>query len=256
MASAAVALATLALVGGALSGGVTSPGGEPAPGGAGTPVPARTGRPTPSASPAAAAVPTFDRAERSIDDPASIWVVVNKKRQLRPRDYVPADLVTVPVPHVWQPRLRQEASGAVVAMFAAFTEETGLRLQSQSAYRSYATQVEVYTANGRAAADTSIARPGFSEHQTGLAIDISALPSTCALSACFAGTAQGEWLAKNAWRFGFLLRYPADKVSITGYEFEPWHFRYIGVDLATQMHETGVTTLEEFFGLPAAPGYD
>jgi D-alanyl-D-alanine carboxypeptidase len=62
-------------------------------------------------------------------------------------------------------------------------------------------------------------------------------------------------LAANSWRFGFILRYPADKSAVTGYIFEPWHFRYIGVELSTEMHTTGLTTLEEFFGLAAAPNY-
>lgn len=216
-------------------------------------------RATPTGSPAPVVVPTFDRSARSLDDPASLWAVVDKARPLNPSDYAPADLVDVPVPHVWSPQLRREASDATVALFAAFEAETGLRLQSQSAYRSFATQVRVYNAdvaaNGQAFADTSTARPGTSEHQTGLAIDISALPGNCSLDACFGDTEHGRWLAGNAWRFGFLLRYPADKVAITGYAYEPWHFRYIGTDLATEMHTTGTTTLEEFFGLPAAPGY-
>ncbi|MGO4692422.1 M15 family metallopeptidase [Glaciibacter sp. 2TAF33] len=217
-------------------------------------------RPTPTETPDPVTVPVFNKSARSIDDPSSIWVVVDKKRPLHPVDYVPGDLVAVPVAHVWEPFMRREAAEAVVAMFAAFESETALRMQSQSAYRSYDTQVDVYNqdvaSNGQAFADSSTARPGTSEHQTGLAMDISALPSNCSLAACFGTTAQGQWLAANAWRFGFLLRYPADKVAVTGYEYEPWHFRYIGVDLATQMHNTGVTTLEEFFGLPAAPGYD
>ncbi|MBG6059258.1 D-alanyl-D-alanine carboxypeptidase [Cryobacterium sp. MP_M5] len=227
-----------------------------------TPQPTSTGpaRPSPTGSQPPAVVPTFNRSARSIDDPTSLWAVVDKVRPLQPADYTPPDLVEVPVPHVWQPMLRAEASNAVVAMFAAFTAETGLQLQSQSSYRSYGTQVDVYNqdvaANGQAFADTSTARPGTSEHQTGLAIDISALPGNCSLDPCFGATPHGQWLAQNAWRFGFLLRYPADKVPITGYGYEPWHFRYIGADLATEMHNTGVTTLEEFFGLPAAPGYN
>ena len=203
---------------------------------------------------------SFDRAARSTDDPASLWVVVNKQRPLTPLDYVPADLVDVPVPHVFEPRLRQAASVDALAMFAAITEETGLRLQSQSAYRGFEAQTRVYNqavgARGEASADESIARPGDSEHPTGLAVDIASSPAECALSACFAGTPHGQWLDQNAWRFGYLLRYPADKVTVTGYEFEPWHFRYVGGDLATEMHRTGATTLEEFFHLPAAPGYD
>ena len=84
---------------------------------------------------------------------------------------------------------------------------------------------------------------------------MSAVPVKCALDQCFADTPQGTWLAENGWRFGFIVRYPKDKTPITGYEYEPWHMRYVGVDLATEMHKTGVTTLEEFFGLPAAPDY-
>ncbi|POH69612.1 D-alanyl-D-alanine carboxypeptidase family protein [Cryobacterium sp. TMN-39-2] len=216
-------------------------------------------RPSPSASPDPAPAPTFDRAARSIDDPNSIWVVVDKLRPLNPTDYAPDDLVDVPIPFANPPQLRQEASDAVVALFSAFTAETGLALQSQSAYRSFDAQTRVYNndlANlGQAGADLSTARPGTSEHQTGLTIDISAQPGQCSLNACFADTPHGQWLAANAWRFGFLLRYPADKTPVTGYEFEPWHFRYIGIDLATEMHDQGVTTLEEFFGLPAAPSY-
>ncbi|WP_241972678.1 M15 family metallopeptidase [Cryobacterium cryoconiti] len=222
-----------------------------------TPTPTRA---APTGSPEPAVVPTFNRSARSLDDPASIWVVVDKTRPLNPADYSPSDLVEVPVAHVWTPLLRREAADAVVALFAAFEAETGLQFQSQSAYRSYATQVDLYAgdvaANGQAVADTSTARPGTSEHQTGLAIDISALPGNCSLAACFGDTVQGQWLAQNAWRFGFLLRYPADKVEITGYAYEPWHFRFIGTELAAEMHSVGVTTLEEFFGLPAAPGYN
>ena len=224
-----------------------------------TPSPTAAPRPTPAQVVAPAAVPTFDKKARSIDDPTSIWVVSDKLRPLNPVDFVPPDLVDVPVPHTWAPQLRKEASDAVVALFAAATSEAGLTLASNSAYRSFDSQTSVYNddvaANGRDAADSLTARPGFSEHQTGLAIDIGADSGDCSLSACFANTAEGTWLAANAWRFGFLLRYPADKVPVTGFEFEPWHYRYIGTDLAKEMHDKGVTTLEEFFGLPAAPNY-
>lgn len=216
-------------------------------------------RPSPSATPEPAPAPTFDREAHSIDDPNSIWVVVDKLRPLNPTDFIPGDLVEVPVAFANPPMLRQEASDAVVSLFAAFSTETGLALQSQSAYRSFEAQTRVYDGDiatlGQAGADLSTARPGTSEHQTGLTIDISAQPGQCSLSACFSDTPHGQWLAANAWRFGFLLRYPADKVEVTGYEFEPWHFRYIGIPLATEMRDTGVSTLEEFFGLPAAPSY-
>jgi D-alanyl-D-alanine carboxypeptidase len=220
-----------------------------------TPAPSLAPVPTPTPTP----TPTFDKAAASIDDPASPWVVVDKLRPLNPADYAPADLVDVPVPHTWNPRLRQEAADAVVALFAAAQAEAGLTLASNSAYRSYDSQVEVYNddmnAHGQAFADTDTARPGYSEHQTGLAIDIGADSGYCSLDPCFAGTPDGQWLAANAWRFGFLLRYPQGLDQVTGYTFEPWHYRYIGVQLATELHNTGVPTLEQFFGLPNAPGY-
>ncbi|HEY8912324.1 M15 family metallopeptidase [Lacisediminihabitans sp.] len=210
--------------------------------------------PTPTPTPTG-----FDRAALSIDDPTSIWVVVDKLRPLAPPTYVPADLVDTPVPHLNPPGLRAEAANAMVAMFAAAKAEGAGSMQLQSAYRSYVVQVKVYNgyvaSAGKAGADAQSARPGFSEHQSGFAADISALPLKCALAACFGQTPQGLWLAANAYRFGFLLRYPADKTAVTGYMYEPWHFRYIGVPLATEMHATGITTLEEFFALPPAPDY-
>jgi D-alanyl-D-alanine carboxypeptidase len=84
---------------------------------------------------------------------------------------------------------------------------------------------------------------------------VSALPSVCALEACFGETPQGQWLAANAWSYGFTLRYPEGATPITGYEYEPWHYRYVGPALAAELHTSGVATLEEFFGLPAAPTY-
>ncbi|MEJ3405351.1 D-alanyl-D-alanine carboxypeptidase family protein [Rathayibacter sp. YIM 133350] len=262
--SAGVAvLLALSVIGGVVWGArLTDAAAQTPPTGTRTASPSAT--PTPRPAPQSTAAPTaippsFDRHARSIDDPASIWVVSDKKRALNPPDFVPPDLVDVPVAHTWDPQLRAEASAQLVAMFAAASAEAGLHLASNSAYRSYDSQVSVYNqdvgAHGQDAADQSTARPGFSEHQTGLAIDIGAESGNCSLDACFANTQEGTWLAQNAYRFGFLLRYPADKVPVTGFEFEPWHYRYIGVDLATEMHDTGVTTLEEFFGLPAAPTY-
>jgi len=227
------------------------------------PAPSSTSRPTasvtPTPTPVTAPTPAFNTHEFSIDDPTSIWVVANKSRALNPPTYVPGDLVYPDVPNVNGQPMRQATADALVAMFAAGTQEAGLQFSVQSAYRSYDTQVRVYNADvaahGQEYADTDTARPGTSEHQTGLAVDISAVPANCSLDACFGTTPQGQWLAANAWRFGFLLRYPADKVDVTGYTYEPWHFRYIGVELSTEMHNTGVTTLEEFFGVPGGTVY-
>ena len=212
-----------------------------------------------SVAPTAAGSKAFDKKAKSLTNPKSAWVVVNKQRPLKPKSYAPTDLVTVPVAHVNPPKLRKSASAAVVAMFAAFTKETGLKMQSQSAYRSYSSQKSVYAGwvkkLGQKGADKTSARPGFSEHQTGLAIDISAKPAKCTLKACFADTKQGKWLAKNAWKYGFILRYPKWLTKTTGYEFEPWHYRFVGKGLSKEMHRTGEKTLESFFDLGQAPDY-
>lgn len=215
-------------------------------------------RPTPTVVPTATAA-GFDMAAQSIDDPASTWVVVNKARALHPLDYAPSDLDYPDVTYVNRQPMRHEVADALVRMFHAGDEEAGLHFSVQSAYRSFDSQTRVYDddvhRNGQAYADTDTARPGHSEHQTGLAVDISAVPAQCSLAACFADTAQGKWLAANAWRFGFLLRYPADKEAVTGFTFEPWHYRYVGAPLAARLHATGVTTLEEFFGVPGGTEY-
>jgi zinc D-Ala-D-Ala carboxypeptidase len=209
--------------------------------------------PTPTPTP----TPTFARDQFSIDDPTSLWVVVNKQRPLNPLDYAPADLVGLTLPEGGQ--MRAEAAAQVEALAAQFTAETGQQFRTVSSYRSYSRQVDVYNGwvsrLGQEAADLTSARPGHSEHQTGFVIDFGAVPAQCDLDQCFADTTQGSWLAANAYKWGFILRYPNGYTDITGYEFEPWHYRYVGVELATEMHDTGVMTLEEFFGLPAAPTY-
>jgi D-alanyl-D-alanine carboxypeptidase len=227
------------------------------------PAPIQMAVPVPSEPVAPVAPAGFDKSARSIDDPTSIWFVVNKTRPIPDAAaYVPPDLVSlrgdIPNPNGFP--LRQEAADALAVMVDAASAEVGQQLVAQSGYRSYDIQVNAYNRYvnqlGTSGADLTSARPGYSEHQTGMAIDLLATGSGCSLDGpCFGDTAAGQWLAANAYRFGFLLSYPADKTAVTGYEYEPWHFRYIGVDLSTEMHNQGVTTLEEFFGLPAAPGY-
>jgi D-alanyl-D-alanine carboxypeptidase len=222
--------------------------------------PAARPRPEPTPStPLPATVVGFDKTAQSIDDPASTWIVVNKSRALSPLAYVPADLTYPDVPYVNRQPMRRATADGLVAMFHAGKAEAGLDFSVQSAYRSFESQTSVYdddvAHNGQAYADTDTARPGHSEHQTGLAVDISAVPAQCSLEACFGETPQGRWLAANAWRFGFILRYPADKVPVTGFTYEPWHFRYVGLPLATELHSSGVTTLEEFFGCAGGTAY-
>lgn len=188
----------------------------------------------------------FDKARYSLTDPSSIWVVVNKQRSLDPLTYAPSDLVSVG----GSQQLRKAAANALTQMFAD-AREAGLELKPLSGYRSYSRQVTVYNnevkANGQAVADTQSAKPGFSEHQTGLAIDIGG--GGCGIENCFGDTDEGQWVAANGYKYGFIVRYIPGKEDITGYRAEPWHIRYIGPELATEMHNTGVTTLEEFFNL-------
>ncbi|MBK0420647.1 M15 family metallopeptidase [Leucobacter sp. CSA2] len=257
----ALAAATLVGLALGLSGCAPEPEPEPKPTPAETTTPTApaptTAKPTPKPT-TPPAPPAFDKQARSIDDPASIWVVTDKLRPLAPKEYEPADL-RMPQGFVntnGQP-LRDEAATAVEGFLGA-AAQNGLNVQIISAYRPYGMQVELYNSyiarDGQAAADTYSARPGFSEHQTGLVVDLDD-GSGCALSECFGGTAAGKWLAEHAAEHGFIIRYPQGKQEVTGFIPEPWHFRYVGKELAAEMKRTGVVTLEEFFGLPAAPGY-
>jgi len=190
-----------------------------------------------------------------VPDPASLTAVVNKRRGLA-ADYVPPGLVTPSgIPGATQ--VRSELIAPLEQMRADMAA-AGITLRMSSAYRSFARQQTIYNGfvarEGVAGADTHSARPGNSEHQTGLAVDLDD-GTGCNLSRCFADTAGGRWLAANSWRYGFILRYGDGWHPIVGYTFEPWHFRYVGVDVATDMHERGIRTLEEYFGLPAAPDY-
>lgn len=194
----------------------------------------------------------------SFNDVDSYSVVVNKRRPL-PADFSPEDLEPVAVPFEGdEPRLRSQVAHAVESLFAAFTAETGLEMRSNSAYRSRTAQQAEYAAfaqsTGDAAVDETTARPGYSEHQTGLAIDIGAVDSGCDARACFAETKQSHWLATNAWRFGFILRYPKGQKSVTGYAYEPWHIRYVGRGLAKKIHGH-YSSLEAYFDLDPAPTY-
>jgi D-alanyl-D-alanine carboxypeptidase len=225
---------------------------EPSPSTA--PTAASTGTPTPSATPTPTPTPTptFNKSQYSINDASSLWVVVNKTRPLNPVNYAPA-LAPLNLPGVGG-QMRPEAAAALQKMFADYHAQTGAQLSVQSPYRSYNTQVSVYNGwvskLGKAQADRQSARPGFSEHQTGLAVDIDT-----AVDQGFGATPAGKWLATNSWQYGFIVRYPDGLEPVTGYEYEPWHFRYVGVELATEMHTTGIQTLEQFFGLPDAPDY-
>lgn len=215
-----------------------------------------SGSPTPSPDPATPTptptpTPTFDKTQFSLTDPSSDWVLVDKQHPLNPKDYAPP-LAELNVSGGGQ--MRPEAAAALQQMFGDYQSQTGDRLTVVSPYRSYGDQVAVYNGwvsrLGQAQADRQSARPGYSEHQTGLAVDIDT-----AVDQGFGKTQAGSWLATNSWKYGFVVRYQDGQEAITGYEYEPWHFRYVGVPLATELQKQGFPSIETFFGYPPAPTY-
>ena len=202
--------------------------------------------------------PSFDKSKFSQTDPASPWVIVNKKHPLQPSTYEPADLRAPDMAVDPGERVNGQTATALETLSQAAVAE-GLSFKLASGYRSYDTQVNTYNsevrAYGQTQADRESARPGYSEHQSGWAADLAPASGKCEVKACFADTPEGKWLAANAYKYGFVIRYAEGKEHVTGYMYEPWHVRYVGTELATEMHNKNIQTLEEFFGLPAAPEY-
>ncbi|MBU7318496.1 M15 family metallopeptidase [Paenibacillus sp. SM 69] len=187
-----------------------------------------------------------------VANPADIAVLVNKTNKL-PDSYKPQDLVDPNVPFTFKEKLekrkmRKEAAAALEKLFEA-AKKDNLPLAGVSAYRSHETQKTVYERyvkkDGEAAANKYSAKPGHSEHETGLAIDVAGSSGKCAAEDCFGATKEAKWLAEHAADYGFIIRYPEGKESITGYQYEPWHLRYVGVDTAKAIVKQGVT-LEEY----------
>ena len=182
-----------------------------------------------------------------VSNPSHAWVLVNKSRPLNPRQFAPSDLVSSNgTGHL----LRRQVAGALGQLFAG-ARAAGYSLEVISGYRSYATQNALYNSYvqmyGQAYADQISARPGYSEHQTGLAADVGNAGGGCGLTACFGTTPGGRWVAANAHRYGFIVRYPQGYSGITGYTYEPWHLRFVGVPLATDMKIRAIPTMEQYF---------
>ncbi len=201
------------------------------------------------------------KALRDLANPASPLVLVNKHHPLNPLDFVPRDLVE---PAITGNRdnllLRPEAAAALERMLAAANAEN-VHITVKSSYRSHAKQQELYNGyvadKGVTATEATSARAGFSEHQTGLALDIGDddAGSSCDFSVCFADTPAGKWVAAHAAEHGFVIRYLAEGETVTGYSAEPWHLRYLGAAVAQDMRARGIYSYETFAGLPAAPSY-
>ena len=218
-----------------------------------TPTPTITLTPLPTPTPT---LPTlcgagcFNPTLHSIDAANSPWVVVNKLRPLNPVTYRPKLDRTI--------NLAVPAADAYKKLRTAVAKSGNGTLCLNSGYRSYKTQANTY-ANalrlyGKKTADALAALPGHSEHQTGLAADVSTTALGCRIGN-FGKSKASAWVAKNAYKYGFIVRYPNKLQSITGYQYEPWHLRFVGVELATQMNRNKILTLEQFWKLPPAPNY-
>lgn len=187
-------------------------------------------------------------------NPYEQLVLVNKDFAL-PEDYIPEDLVVPDIPFPFEEdlpkkQMREIAAEPLEKMFQA-AEEAGLELYAQSGYRSYERQDAIFASNagqyGEEEANTFSARPGESEHQTGLTMDVTSPDAGFDLTVEFAETEEGRWVRENAADFGFIIRYPKGKEDITQYQYEPWHLRYVGEKAAKEMVEKDIT-FEEYLG--------
>ncbi len=191
--------------------------------------------------------------EKIVTTPGSIFCLVNKEYSL-PSDYVPEDLV---VPDVKfsidyeseKKYMRKVAADSLEEMFKAAKDEK-LELIAVSGYRSYQRQQEIYEKNlktrGTSHTNQYSAKPGYSEHQTGLVMDISCQSENFDLQESFGETPEGIWVAENAHLYGYIIRYPEEKCNITGYAYEPWHLRYVGVAMSTYLYQHNLT-LDEYY---------
>lgn len=194
-----------------------------------------------------------ERVGIELENPIEL-LLVNKKRSI-PSTYKPTKLVEpnvrFPFSHDDPKRyMDSRAVGSFEALVHAAWSQN-VKLYAQSGYRSYSRQAELYNyykrVYGESYASRISARPGTSEHQTGLAMDVTAASVGYDLNENFANTKEGRWVAKQAHKYGFIVRYPKGKETITGYAYEPWHLRYVGKDAAREMYDKGLT-LEQYLG--------
>jgi zinc D-Ala-D-Ala carboxypeptidase len=196
------------------------------------------------------------QAAEPIRDPAHSRVLVNKDHPLNPATFTPTVVRWKTTSH----RMRSDVRTKLTGLFTG-ASNAGHSIAVVSAYRSYAQQRDLYNyyvrTYGKAYADRISARPGYSEHQTGLAVDVGLASGSCGLEACFGDTAAGKWVAANAYKYGFIIRYPRGYEGTTGYTYEPWHLRYVGVALATEMRTKKIPTMEHYYvlGKPSVRSY-
>jgi LAS superfamily LD-carboxypeptidase LdcB len=207
---------------------------------------------SPSSTPEETEGTTVDQSQ--FTDTNSLLLIANKKHKL-PDGYVPSDLTAITgIPKQNRDEyMRAEAAQALVTMFNAASAQ-GVSLYLVSGYRSQEYQEQLYNSYvakyGQEGADAISSRPGYSDHQTGLACDLGQTDLQGLVSEDFINTTAGQWLYQHAHEYGFVLRYPQGKEEITGYSYEPWHYRYVGVETACAIYAVSPDeTLEEYFNI-------
>lgn len=175
-------------------------------------------------------------------------ILIANKSYMLSKDWIPTNTTKkIPTSGFDSNLLDKEAYNAWLEM-KSDAAALNLNIWAQSGYRSYEYQKELYQnyvdSKGKEAADKSSARPGASEHQTGLALDLNTITTS------FKDTNEGKWVNDNCYHYGFIIRYPEGKTAETGYIYEPWHIRYVGKELAEKLYNGGSwITLEEYLGI-------
>lgn len=191
----------------------------------------------------------YEFYEQDIPTDTSLGILINvNKYYTLPNDFEPIDISDISIRYSYNGnKMTKEANDAYVSMWNSAKNE-GLTLIVNSSYRDLATQERVYNnikaSSGMKEADKVAARPGHSEHQTGLAIDVFEVGNQA--TSTFKDSPAYTWLKNNAHLYGFIERYPEDKEYLTGYSFESWHWRYVGIEVATKMYEENIT-FDEYY---------
>lgn len=184
-------------------------------------------------------------------DPTDILILVNKANRAPavPMALVKPDVTPTKEAYAENIYMRPEAASALEELFEGAAQD-GITLYATSGYRSYSTQKAIFDRKlekmSEKAANASVAKPGYSEHQTGLAMDLEGQTTLgTGLTEAFGESPEGIWVAENCYKYGFIIRYPKGKTNITGYIYEPWHVRYVGREAAAEIKELDVT-FEEY----------
>lgn len=182
---------------------------------------------------------------KDVKDPNNTLVLVNKNNKLK-NDFIPDDLIKLDLKYSNEEKYLKKEAALSFYKLSEDAKKKGYRIIIVSAYRSYTYQEKLFDyyvkEKGLDYALNCSAKPGHSEHQTGLAFDIGSVDRS------FANTSEAKWIEENAHLYGFIVRYPDNKTDITGYIYEPWHVRYLGKETAKKVWESGLT-LEEYLGL-------